>query len=52
MGLAMAKWLPKRKVLGINLNPGPFSRKEHMLIVVMSNLGMAWPPTQHLIFVQ
>lgn len=48
----MAKWLPKKTILGVNLNPGPFNKKEHMLIVIMSGLGMSWPPLQHLVFVQ
>jgi hypothetical protein len=44
--------MPHWKIFGVQLNPGPFNKKEHMLIVIMSVLGMAWPPTQHLIFVQ
>jgi hypothetical protein len=52
LGVGMHKILPNKTICGVRLNPGPFSRKEHMLIIVMSNLGMAWPPTQHLIFVQ
>lgn len=52
IGLAMARWMPKRTILGVNLNPGPWNKKEHMLIVVYSGIGIAWPPLQHLIFVQ
>lgn len=48
----MAKVIPDVKVFGCRLNPGPFNRKEHMLITVMSGLGMAWPPTQHIIWAQ
>lgn len=48
----MAKFLPAWSIFGCSLNPGPFNKKEHMLITVMSGLGMAWPPTQHLIFAQ
>lgn len=61
----MAK-LPNWKLFGLELNPGPFNKKEHLLIVyvsycgrrvahthsIMSGLGMAFPPTQHLILAQ
>lgn len=50
--VAWGKWMPHRKVFGHPLNPGRFTRKEHLLITMLSALGMAWPPTQHLIFVQ
>ncbi|KAI9935047.1 hypothetical protein ASPWEDRAFT_668502 [Aspergillus wentii DTO 134E9] len=41
IGMGWAKVMPKKKlrVFGIqcNLNPGPFSKKEHALIVIMAN---------------
>ncbi|BEJ00942.1 hypothetical protein CcaverHIS631_0507990 [Cutaneotrichosporon cavernicola] len=52
LGVLWAKFLPDVSLFGIRLNPGPFNRKEHMLITVMSGLGMSWPPTQHLIWAQ
>jgi hypothetical protein len=43
-GVAMARWLPTRRfrVFGYNFsfNPGPFNKKEHMLITVMANIGI------------
>lgn len=36
----------------MQLNPGPFTKKEHMLIIIMSGLGVSYPPLQHLVFVQ
>ncbi|RFU36073.1 hypothetical protein B7463_g213, partial [Scytalidium lignicola] len=43
IGVAMAKWLPTKKVTifgyDFSLNPGPFNQKEHMLITVMSNVA-------------
>lgn len=32
LGHALARWLPKRRILGWDLNPGPFGIKEHILI--------------------
>lgn len=44
-GAAWAKWMPayKFKFFGIecNLNPGPFSKKEHAIIVIMANATFA-----------
>lgn len=37
VGVAAAAWLPRWKILGVSLNPGPFTVKEHVLITV-SNL--------------
>ncbi|KAI1497904.1 OPT oligopeptide transporter protein-domain-containing protein [Biscogniauxia marginata] len=35
-----------------SLNPGPFSRKEHMLITVMANVSWNYPYTNNIIWVQ
>jgi hypothetical protein len=47
-GVFMAKVLPKRtfKVFGyeFSLNPGPFNKKEHTLIVIMANVTFANGP--------
>lgn len=50
--VAWGKFMPHWHIFGVPLNPGRFTRKEHLLITMLSALGMAWPPTQHLIFVQ
>lgn len=50
--VAWGKIMPHWHIFGYPLNPGRFTRKEHLLITMLSALGMAWPPTQHLIFVQ
>ena len=34
VGRAAAAWLPDWKILGISINPGPFTVKEHVLITV------------------
>lgn len=46
-GKALERWLPTRSFRVFNrnfsLNPGPFNQKEHMLITVMANIGLAAP---------
>jgi hypothetical protein len=34
------------------LNPGPFNRKEHMLITVMCTIAFSLPYTGYIVFVQ
>jgi len=36
----------------LSLNPGPFSKKEHMLITIMSSVGSHTTYTNHIIWVQ
>lgn len=36
MGLFLEVLLPNKRIFGIPLNPGPFSVKEHVLIVMMA----------------
>jgi OPT family small oligopeptide transporter len=35
-----------------SLNPGPFSKKEHMLITIMANVGFITPYTSYIVWVQ
>jgi hypothetical protein len=46
MGKFLERILPTRRfqIFGwsFTLNPGPFNQKEHMLITVMGNVGLAW----------
>ncbi|KAK4209924.1 OPT oligopeptide transporter protein-domain-containing protein [Rhypophila decipiens] len=35
-----------------SLNPGPFNKKEHMLITIMSNISDGVPYTNHIIWIQ
>ena len=55
-GRAAAAWLPDWgvTVFGVrhSLNPGPFSKKEHMLITIMSSIGGGAPFTTLIIWVQ
>jgi OPT family oligopeptide transporter len=48
IGRLWARWMPVVKVpLGpwsLNLNPGPFTVKEHTLITMMANVGVGYPP--------
>lgn len=39
MGRAWAAWMPRVKIFGTELNPGPFTIKEHVLVVVMASVG-------------
>ncbi|KAJ2995509.1 hypothetical protein HDV02_000681 [Globomyces sp. JEL0801] len=43
MGVFLATILPKKKILSINLNPGPFHFKEHVLIYVMASCATGIP---------
>jgi hypothetical protein len=48
VGRFWARYMPEKSI-GIgrwrfNLNPGPFTIKEHALIVIMANVGVGWPP--------
>jgi len=56
VGMAAAKWLPDWgvTVFGIrhSLNPGPFTKKEHMLITIMANVGWHTPYTNNIIWAQ
>ena len=39
LGRLWAAWMPRWRVLGVSLNPGPFSVKEHVLITIMGSVG-------------
>jgi OPT family oligopeptide transporter len=56
LGRAAAAWLPDWGVTVFgqrhSLNPGPFSKKEHMLITIMSSIGGSAPFTNLIIWVQ
>jgi hypothetical protein len=39
MGRAWANYLPNVKVFGIEVNPGPFTVKEHVLSTIMASVG-------------
>ncbi|PHH83025.1 hypothetical protein CDD82_3937 [Ophiocordyceps australis] len=56
LGRAAQNWLPDRAVtlFGVrhSLNPGPFSKKEHMLITIMANVAYNTPYTNYIIWVQ
>ncbi|KAI0327741.1 OPT oligopeptide transporter [Cubamyces sp. BRFM 1775] len=39
IGRAWARWLPNVKILGVSLNPGIFTIKEHVLITIMAGVG-------------
>lgn len=42
VGMWMAKVLPNKKILGINLNPGPWSTKEHVLVTLSAASGATY----------
>ena len=39
MGSLWARVVPNIKIFGAELNPGPFSIKEHVLATIMANVG-------------
>ncbi|CAE6509296.1 unnamed protein product [Rhizoctonia solani] len=52
MGRFLAYILPKRAVFGLELNPGPFSIKEHVLVTVMATVGAAQAYATDIVAVQ
>ena len=36
---AWARLVPRVKIFGVSLNPGPFTIKEHVIITIMANVG-------------
>ncbi|KAF8237421.1 small oligopeptide transporter, partial [Tricholoma matsutake] len=40
LGRMWARMLPVMTVLGIQINPGPFSIKEHVLVTIMASVGV------------
>ncbi|KAI9572533.1 OPT oligopeptide transporter protein-domain-containing protein [Boletus coccyginus] len=39
LGKLWASYVPRKRIFGISLNPGPFSIKEHVLITIMASVG-------------
>ncbi|KAF9003028.1 OPT oligopeptide transporter [Cyathus striatus] len=39
LGIAWARFLPNTRILGLQLNPGPFTIKEHVIIQIMASVG-------------
>ncbi|EJD46182.1 oligopeptide transporter [Auricularia subglabra TFB-10046 SS5] len=52
LGRLAARVLPKVAICGIPLNPGPFTIKEHVLITVMSGVGLSSAYATDMIAVQ
>jgi hypothetical protein len=38
LGRAWARFMPRVKIFGVSLNPGPFTVKEHVLLTVMATV--------------
>lgn len=38
-GLFLARFIPRITILGIALNPGPFTIKEHVIVTIMAGVG-------------
>ncbi|KAF8706824.1 OPT oligopeptide transporter protein, partial [Rhizoctonia solani] len=55
-GTAWARWVPDRSInlfgYTLALNPGPFNRKEHMLITIMANVSFGVGYSAYVIVVQ
>ena len=39
IGRVWAALLPRWKILGVSINPGPFSVKEHVIVTIMAGVG-------------
>ncbi len=56
LGKAWERWMPDvgMELFGnrISLNPGPFNKKEHMLIAIMANTAKSLPYTQYIVWTQ
>lgn len=56
MGKAWERWMPAYEfsLFGTrhSLNPGPFNKKEHMLIAIMANTAESLPYTQYIVWTQ
>ena len=39
MGKLWARYVPKVSIFGMSLNPGPFTIKEHVVVIIMTNIG-------------
>lgn len=39
IGNLWAAYMPRKRLFGVSLNPGPFSMKEHVLITIMASVG-------------
>jgi len=56
LGKAWERWMPNYQftVFGRQheLNPGPFNKKEHMLIAIMANTAKSLPYTQYIVWTQ
>ncbi|CAE6466178.1 unnamed protein product [Rhizoctonia solani] len=52
MGRFLAYILPRWSVFGMELNPGPFSIKEHVLVTVMATVGAAQAYATDIVAVQ
>lgn len=56
VGKAVERWLPDVgfTLFGVrhSLNPGPFNKKEHMLISIMASVGKTLPSSRYIIFTQ
>ncbi|KAI0321181.1 OPT oligopeptide transporter [Amylostereum chailletii] len=47
-----AAWVPQVTVLGVSLNPGPFTIKEHVIITIMATVGSSSAYATDIIAVQ
>jgi len=56
LGTFMARVLPDKgfTLFGVrhSLNPGPFNKKEHMLITIMANVAKSTPYTNYIVWIQ
>lgn len=39
LGKAWARYVPNVTLFGVELNPGPFSIKEHVIVTIMASSG-------------
>ncbi|PSR82950.1 hypothetical protein PHLCEN_2v5920 [Hermanssonia centrifuga] len=52
LGRLLARVIPRRRIWGIPLNPGPFSIKEHVVVTIMAGVGASSAYATDIIAVQ
>ncbi|PCH41947.1 small oligopeptide transporter, partial [Wolfiporia cocos MD-104 SS10] len=52
LGRAWARFVPRVKLFGVSLNPGPFTIKEHVFVTIMAGVGAQYAYATGIVAVQ
>jgi OPT family small oligopeptide transporter len=52
LGKLWERFVPHVHILGVDLNPGPLTKKEHMLITIMANSARTGPYSLDIVYIQ